>query len=301
MSEPWYFANHRLDHARGLIAAGFDVHVATRRGDRFDEIAEAGCTMHVLAVDRGSSWTALAPLGDSRTPQDRACKPPAYRARRGTQTGCACHVTHRAWRRPALILSVNGLGISDAESSRGLTAFRTVLGVVGRLPRVELLFQTMNDRCAVVGNRTTGTLVPGVGVDLERFSPSTDLDDGPPFRVVVPRSCCPFEGPHRPGRRCTRPATRRTGHRDPRCTAHSTKAVLDRSPLLNSPRWRQRRRSPSTSRLVIRPACWPSRTLRSCRLAPVRACRSSSSSRSPAPPRSSSHASRAAAKSCETG
>ena len=184
VSEPWYFANHRLDHARGLIAAGFDVHVATRSGDRFDEIADAGCTMHELAVDRGSSGvrSLFAEIRELRKIV-RAQRPQIVHAVALKPVAVTMPLI-AMWRRPALILSVNGLGISAAESSRGLTAFRTVLGLVGRLPRVELLFQTMNDRRAVVADRATGTLIPGVGVDLDRFTPSTDLDDGPPLRVA---------------------------------------------------------------------------------------------------------------------
>lgn len=184
VSEPWYFANHRLDHARGLIDAGFEVHVATRRGDRFDEVAEAGCVMHELAVHRGSSG-ARSLLGEIRELRKivRTHRPNIVHAVALKPVALALPLI-AMFRRPALILSVNGLGISAAESSRGLTAFRRTLGLVGRLPRVELLFQTVNDQRAVVADRGTGTLIPGVGVDLERFSPSSDLDDGPPLRVA---------------------------------------------------------------------------------------------------------------------
>ncbi len=183
VSEPWYFANHRLDHTRGLIAAGFDVHVATRSGDRFDEIADAGCSMHELAVDRGSSGvrSLLAEIRELRKIV-RAQRPRIVHAVALKPVALAMTLV-AIWRHPALILSVNGLGISAAESSRGLTAFRVALGLVGRLPRVELLFQTINDRRAVVADRATGTLIPGVGVDLDRFAPCTELD-GPPLRVA---------------------------------------------------------------------------------------------------------------------
>mgnify|MGYP001794531628 CR=1 FL=1 len=55
VSEPWYFANHRLDHARGLMADGFDVVVATRDGDRRSEIIDAGCEVVPLDVGRGAA------------------------------------------------------------------------------------------------------------------------------------------------------------------------------------------------------------------------------------------------------
>ena len=53
VTEPWYFANHRLDHARALIADGFEVHVATRPGDRWDDLVEHGCRLHAVEIARG--------------------------------------------------------------------------------------------------------------------------------------------------------------------------------------------------------------------------------------------------------
>ena len=57
VTEPWYFANHRLDHARALMADGFEVHVATRFGDRWQELsgrlidsAGAGVSDYVVMV-----------------------------------------------------------------------------------------------------------------------------------------------------------------------------------------------------------------------------------------------------------
>ena len=54
VTEPWYFVNHRLDHAKALLADGFEVHVATRPGNRWEEITAAGCVPHEIGISRGS-------------------------------------------------------------------------------------------------------------------------------------------------------------------------------------------------------------------------------------------------------
>ena len=52
-SEDWTFRNHRLDHAKALLADGFEVHVATRLGSDAKEIQLAGCIVHQLDLGRG--------------------------------------------------------------------------------------------------------------------------------------------------------------------------------------------------------------------------------------------------------
>jgi glycosyltransferase involved in cell wall biosynthesis len=58
-----------------------------------------------------------------------------------------------------------------------------VIGTVSRLRRVELLFQTEADRRMIVGSRTTGVVIPGVGVDTVRFIPG-GLLPSPPYVIV---------------------------------------------------------------------------------------------------------------------
>lgn len=183
VTEPWYFASHRLDHALALQEAGFEVHVATRRGARWEELVEAGCVLHEIDIGRG--------LGSTRSwlREIRALRKVIRRARPDLVHAVALKPVALALsllgkrRRPALILSVNGLGMSAASGGRRLALIRGVINSVRRLPRVHLLFQTRADQHAVVGCETVGVVVPGVGVDTGRFRPAA-RSATPPLTVV---------------------------------------------------------------------------------------------------------------------
>ena len=183
VTEPWYFANHRLDHARALIAEGFDVQVATRRGDRWDELVDSGCDVHEIDLGRGAgsfgSW-----IGEVRALRRlvRRERPDVVHAVALKPVALAVSLLPMR-RRPTLILGINGLGISATEGGLRLSAIRAVVRTARRMPRVFLLFQTRADQRAVVGDRNEGVIIPGVGVDLDRFRPG-ERPAGPPYRVV---------------------------------------------------------------------------------------------------------------------
>jgi glycosyltransferase involved in cell wall biosynthesis len=184
VTEPWYFANHRLDHAKALLADGFEVHVATRRGDRWDELVAAGCTVHPIELARGAAGpAALWHEASAVRRLVRSVRPGVVHAVALKPVAVALSLLPmRA--RPALVLSVNGLGISAATGGRRLRVIRAVIAAVSRLRRVELLFQTESDRRAVLGSRSRGTVIPGVGVDIHRFAPPVVSPGDPPVRVV---------------------------------------------------------------------------------------------------------------------
>jgi glycosyltransferase involved in cell wall biosynthesis len=183
VTEPWYFANHRLDHARALLADGFDVHVGTRRGDRWDELVEAGCQVHEVEMGRGGG-TFRAWFDEIRTVRRlvRSIRPDVVHGVALKPLALTLSLLPMR-RRPALILSVNGLGISAAERGLGMRVIRTVIRSARRLPRVYLLFQTRADQTAIVGDRDDGVVIPGVGVDTDRFVP-LDRTDPPPCVVA---------------------------------------------------------------------------------------------------------------------
>lgn len=183
VTEPWYFANHRLDHAKALLTAGFAVHVATRRGDRWHEIVEAGCVLHEIELQRGSgsfrSW-----LRELRAVRRivRVERPDVVHAVALKPVALALSLIVLR-RQPALILSINGLGISATRPGRTMIAIRSVIRLVARLPRVHLLFQTSADQTAVVGSTARGVVIPGVGVDVDRFVPG-ERPSPPPVDVA---------------------------------------------------------------------------------------------------------------------
>lgn len=183
VTEPWYFANHRLDHARALVSAGFDVHVATRRGDRWQELAEAGLAMHEIDLARGSGSVSEW-VGEVRALRrlTRRVRPDVVHAVALKPVAIALSLVVGR-RRPALILSVNGLGISATDGGRRLAVIRVLLRSVRRLRRVELLFQTRADQLALSGGVDRGVVIPGVGVDIDRFVPA-DRPATPPTNIV---------------------------------------------------------------------------------------------------------------------
>ena len=64
-----------------------------------------------------------------------------------------------------------------------MMVIRAVVRTACRVPRVHLLFQTKADQRAVVGDRNIGVVIPGVGVDTDRFRPG-DRPKPPPCVVV---------------------------------------------------------------------------------------------------------------------
>lgn len=183
VTEPWYFANHRLDHARALLDAGFDVHVATRAGRRLDELVRVGCVVHEVELARGGGSVATWWTEARRVRQIvRTVSPDVVHAVALKPVALALTLIP-GWRRPALLLSVNGLGLSATQRGRQMRLISAVIRVASRVPRVALLFQTEADRRALLGERAVGTVIPGVGVDTDRFCPG-DRGPRPPTRVA---------------------------------------------------------------------------------------------------------------------
>jgi len=188
VTEPWYFANHRLDHARALIADGFEVHVATRSGDRWQEIADSGCHMHNLDLARGSAGirTWISEFRVSRALVKQVAPTIVHAVALKPVAIALSLVTLRS--RPCLILSVNGLGLSAARAGVRLRVIRSVLKLAARLPRVVLLFQTSSDQHAVLGSHPRGFVIPGVGVDTNRFRPGSPPPAPPGIVVYLGRA-----------------------------------------------------------------------------------------------------------------
>lgn len=182
-SEDWYFRNHRLDHAKALMRAGFEVHVATRPDEASHDIAAAGCIVHAIEVNRGidmsvgllrDSWTVARIIRRSR-PDVVHCV---------SLKTIALTLPWVPWfRRTAFILAVNGLGVSALHSSRAVKVLGSGISMLSRLKRVTPLFQNHEDPVSLGVPADQIKVIPGVGVDLEKF-PYTPLPDGPPWRVV---------------------------------------------------------------------------------------------------------------------
>ncbi len=96
-TEDWAFLLHRLPMSRAARDAGFDVHVATRIGDRGADIEAEGFTPHHVGWTRGS-----------RSPFDTLS---AARQIRGVIKDVKPAILHNVAIKPTLVGSVAGLGL----------------------------------------------------------------------------------------------------------------------------------------------------------------------------------------------
>lgn len=192
VTEDWYFVSHRLDLARDAIARGMEVIVACRIGDHGETLRAAGVTIVPLPWRRGG----LPGLADLATLWR------LIRLYRETRPALVHHVALKAIlmgslaaalaRVPARLNAVAGLGFVFTDGGIKARAFRLVFAGLGRIlmrgTRVHTLFQNADDRDRLI--RLLGldpartTLVPGAGVDLDRFAPSPP-PDGPDMVVAL--------------------------------------------------------------------------------------------------------------------
>jgi len=199
VAEDWFFRLHYLPLAAAQVAAGAEVHLAARCGRRGPEAAAAvraaGIAVHPLArLDR----TGLDPLADLRAVaeltalcrvlvpdlvQSVALKPVLYGTLAAERAGVPVRM---AW--------LPGLGHVFTGSSPKARLLRPAVALLLRRvlgsPAVTPMVLNADDRAAVA--RLAGRpldeveLLPGTGVDLQRFAPSPE-PDGPPVACFVGR------------------------------------------------------------------------------------------------------------------
>jgi glycosyltransferase involved in cell wall biosynthesis len=182
-SEDWYFKNHRLDHAKFLMDAGVEVHVATRFGSEVQKIKEAGCLVHPLNLDRGfqinpglffeivALWRII-----------RKVKPSIVHAVSLKVIGITIPLVACFWK-SKFVMAVNGLGVSTLESNRLLSFFSVILRMTSSSKRVKFLFQNYDDPIKLRIKSQSFEIIPGVGVDLNKFV-IAPMSAGPPWKVI---------------------------------------------------------------------------------------------------------------------
>jgi len=182
-SEDWTFRNHRLDHAKALLADGFEVHVATRLGSDAKEIQLAGCIVHQLDLGRGlgSPLLLLREVVAVHKTIKRV-KPSIVHALTLKMSGLATPLVAINFR-TRFVMAINGLGISTVEQGRVLKVFGFLLRLISSSKRVIVLFQNTYDPATLKMSPSSYSIIPGVGVDLERFT-SHGLPPAPPWRFV---------------------------------------------------------------------------------------------------------------------
>lgn len=190
ITDDWYFRSHRLDLAREARDAGMEVFVATSAEDGGTWITREGFTYLPIPFVKGTQlpWgelmavIKLAHLYRTVRPDivhHVALKPILYGSWAARLAGV-----------PAVVNAFGGLGF--VFSAGGWRArllrigVRTALYSALSLPNSRVLFQNREDcrqliRLKIVRSNQT-IIVPGVGVDVSRFTPHPEM---PGLPIVV--------------------------------------------------------------------------------------------------------------------
>jgi len=200
VAEDWFFRLHYLALARAVLEPGDELHLAARIGQRGGAdraaIEAAGVTVHPLAM---LQRTGLNPLSDLRAEaemtalcrrlrpdlvQTVALKPVLY----GTAAARKAGVAARAAWLPGLGFVFTGDGWKARLLRPGVAALlRRAVGD----GRTGLMVLNQDDRTALAGllarDPETVSVIPGTGVDLDRFPVTPEPDSGPVVASFVGR------------------------------------------------------------------------------------------------------------------
>jgi len=195
VTEDWYFCSHRLPIARAARNAGFEVVVATRVDAHGDAITQEGFRLIPLQMRRRSKspLRELAAVLEIINIYRRerpdlvhhvALKPVLYGALAARFAGVS-----------AVVNALAGLGYvfsSSQSRARIIKRFvRAAFRVLLNRPNSVVLLQNPDDRRMLIESKTIlserTALIRGSGVDIQRFSPSPEPDDGPVMVTLVAR------------------------------------------------------------------------------------------------------------------
>lgn len=188
----WFFVSHRLRLGKACQAAGYEVHVAGGKSSASSTIEASGMPFHSLPIDRGGT----NPFNDLKTLSEmlslfRRVQPDIVHLvtiKPNLYGGMAARLL-----KIPVVHAVSGMGyafIGEAGPARKvlrkslLLAYRTTFS--RRACRV--IFQNPTDRDQFIDSKIVArektVLIPGSGVDTERFAQRT-LPEGPPV-VLLP-------------------------------------------------------------------------------------------------------------------
>lgn len=180
VNDAGFFLSHRVDLARAAKDSGWDVHVATPPGAVADRVAEAGFAWHAVRLNR----FGLRPDRELRSAFSlwrlfRRLRPDIVHlvTLKAVVLG---GIAARAARVPARVLALAGLGHvftgAGASGAALRLAFRLLFPWLAA-GRARVVVQNGDDlaRLATTGAlRRRLVLIPGAGVDLERFRPQPE-------------------------------------------------------------------------------------------------------------------------------
>jgi glycosyltransferase involved in cell wall biosynthesis len=193
VTEDWYFCSHRLPLARAARDAGFDVAVITRVDRKGDSIRKEG--FHLIHMDfrRGQ----LEPVRDVRLLYRLArifrSERPALIHNVSMKPVVLGTIAARIAGGSSIVNALAGFGYVFASRSRRALMLRplvkTAFRCLFRGERMRVIVQNPVDRDALtkIGVCTSIIdLIPGSGVDAERFRPTKE-NSGPPVAAMVSR------------------------------------------------------------------------------------------------------------------
>jgi glycosyltransferase involved in cell wall biosynthesis len=192
VTEDWAFLLHRLPMARAARAAGYEVHVATNVTDGAAAIAAEGFVLHPVRFSRGR----LSPFAIWQTIRDlrrihRHVDP--VLVHRVAVEPIVIDAVATLGLKAASVNAITGLGYAFIANSPKARAIRQAISLVLRLlinhPRNVALVQNPDDGALVAEIGVAPArikLIPGSGVDIERFRPSPE-PEGPITAAFVGR------------------------------------------------------------------------------------------------------------------
>jgi glycosyltransferase involved in cell wall biosynthesis len=193
VNDPAFFVSHRGRLALAATAEGYDVRVASPQDEAaVGAIQGLGVVHHAIALSRWGS----RPASELRSILAIAALfrrvRPAVVHLVGIKAMIYGGIAARWTRVPAAVFAVSGLG--HVFLSRGLlaSARRALVRALYRIalghPNARVVFQNTDDRDTFVGGGMVradrAVIVPGNGIDLDRFRPSPE-PEGTPL-VVLP-------------------------------------------------------------------------------------------------------------------
>lgn len=187
---PWYFVAQWLPLARSAREAGYEVHVATANARGADELRSEGFPLHFLPMTR--SGLALIKENSAICRLYRRLRPDIahHLTVKPVILGGVCA---RLTLVPAVVNTFTGLGfVFTAEGMAARVRRSLVLGayrIALKHPCAKAVFQNQADldyfRNLGLVAESEAILIPGVGVDLNRFAPSPEPADEPLVMLVA--------------------------------------------------------------------------------------------------------------------
>jgi glycosyltransferase involved in cell wall biosynthesis len=190
VTEDWALLSHRLPMARAARDAGFEVHVATRVSSGAAAIEAERFALHPIPFRRGSLSPVAALSTIAALRRVRREVGPALTHHVALQT-CVLGMLAALGQHAACVNAFIGLGYLFTSDNRKARAVRTFVGALLRFltdrKNCIALVQNPDDVTALLSlgiSKSRIALIPGSGVDVDRFTPLPEPAGAPTFGFV---------------------------------------------------------------------------------------------------------------------